>query len=187
MIVMIYIPSFISNVLQFRVGLIATIHDKDFEIYRRNLDHTTTVFGTAFWGQVFTAGFAFFIPGVLGFFLVWSQTRNFVTGFVAQLIGISVTLLVKVLVLMILRSYLMVVFYRKKVALSNLIFVLLECWNIALSTGFMVARATLVFCIAIFYLGRVDTPFLAQGVGKFGNYSLDKVSAGRDVDARLLV
>lgn len=71
-------------------------------------------------------------------------------------------------------------------ALSNLIFVLLECWNIALSTGFMVARATLVFCIAIFYLGRVDTPFLAQGVGKFGNYSLDKVS-GCDVDARLLV
>jgi hypothetical protein len=176
-IVAVYIPSFISNVLQFRAGMIAGLNDSEFELYRRNTDQATSVFGTAFWGQVFTAGFAFFVPGAFGFFLVWSKTRTFVTGFVAQLIGIAVTLGVKMLVLVLLRRFLMVVFYRKKIALSNIVFVLLECWNIALSTGFLVARAGLIFGVAIFYLGRIDTPFLAPGVGQFGKVSLDKVGS----------
>jgi hypothetical protein len=176
MIVAIYIPSFISNVLQFRAGMISSLNDSDFELYRRNVDQATSVFGMAFWGQLFTAAFAFAVPGLLGFLLVWSETRDFVTGFVAQLIGIAVTLGAKMLVLVLLRRFLMVVFYRKKIALTNIVFVFLECWNIALSTGFLVVRTCLIFGVAIFYLGRIDTPFLAPGVGQFGKVSLDKVS-----------
>lgn len=157
--------------------MIASISDSKFELYRRKTDEATSVFGMAFWGQVFTAGFAFFVPAVIGFFMVWSETRAYVTGFIAQLIGIAVTLGAKLLVLILLRRFLMVAFYRKKIALSNIVFVLLECWNIALSTGFLVARASLIFGVAIFYLGRIDTPFLATGVGQFGNIVLDKVSS----------
>jgi hypothetical protein len=97
MIVLVYIPSFISNVLQFRAGLISSPYDSRFELYRKNTDTTTAVFGTAFWDDAFTAFFGLLIPGGVAFLLVWSQTRSFVTGIVAQLIGIVVTMSVKIL------------------------------------------------------------------------------------------
>lgn len=172
-IVACYIPSFVSNVLQFRSGAIPSLHDKTFGRYRKNVDTVTSVFGTAFWGQLFTAGFAFVIPGLISFFLVWSKTRSFVTGFIAQLIGIGVTMMLRLVVLVLLRKFLLAVYYRKKVGVTNCIFVLLECWNIALSSGFLVVRSAVIFLIAIFYVGRIDTPFLAPGVGEIGSFILD--------------
>lgn len=95
------------------------------------------------------------------------------TGFIAQLIGIGVTMMLRLVVLVLLRKFLLAVYYRKKVGVTNCIFVLLECWNIALSSGFLVVRSAVIFLIAIFYIGRIDTPFLAPGVGEIGDLVLD--------------
>lgn len=54
-------------------------------------------------------------------------------------------------------------------------FVVLEVWNIALTLGFVFIRAVNVVLISILYIARIDTPFLAPGVGRFGSIELDSV------------
>lgn len=98
-------------------------------------------------------------------------------GVVAQLIGIMVTLLFKIIIMVSLRKFLIAGFYRKNLAATNFLFMLIECWNVALSAGFLFARTAVFLLLSIFYMGRIDTPFLANEVDKFDlapNLSLDR-------------
>jgi hypothetical protein len=54
--------------------------------------------------------------------------------------------------------------------------VVLECWNLGLSPGFITARAGQILLLSIIYVGRMDTDFLAKGVATFGPVSLDTYS-----------
>jgi hypothetical protein len=121
-----------------------------------------------------TAFFAFAVPGGIVFLLVWEETQTFMQNPLAQLIGIFTTLILKILVLLALRGVLLAGFYRKKLGPANVLFVLLECWNIVLSTGFVFVRAIIFLLLSIFYLGRIDIPFLAPGVGRLGPIVLDR-------------
>ena len=47
--------------------------------------------------------------------------------------------------------------------LSSLV---LECTNFALSVGFVFLRMCKLLIMAALYVGRIDTPFLAPGVGR---------------------
>ena len=53
-IAIVYLPSFCSTVLMFRSGVIPSLHDKRFLLYRVAGDHATFLFGSAFWGVLFT-------------------------------------------------------------------------------------------------------------------------------------
>lgn len=44
---------------------------------------------------------------------------------------------------------------------------ILECWTLGISSGFMFIRACQLFFLTACYLGRLDTPMLADGVGVF--------------------
>jgi hypothetical protein len=92
----------------------------------------------------------------------------------AQIIGVTVTILLKVVIMGILRQKFHKAFYRKKPAASNIMNVILEAWNIGLSLGYALARATKLIAITAIYLGRIDTPFLSRGVGFIGNAALDE-------------
>ena len=173
-IVFIYIPSFVSNVLKFRAGVLPSLGDSMFEVYRRDPINANKVFGSTFWGMIFTAAFAFIIPGGIAFLLVWSTTRSVVTNIAASLIGLFVTMTIKIVVIMTLRKKLMVAFYRKKPFWACLVDVILECWNIGLTAGYITVRTAMLFLVTIFYLGRIDTPILAPGVGQIGSIILDK-------------
>ena len=52
---LVHIPSFISTVLKFRSGAIPSLNDRDFLRYRHAPDVVTVLFGSAFWGVLFTA------------------------------------------------------------------------------------------------------------------------------------
>ena len=54
-------------------------------------------------------------------------------------------------------------FYRKRPIVGNIATLALECWHIALTIGFMAARVVKIMLCAAFYVGRVDTPVLAEG------------------------
>ena len=54
-------------------------------------------------------------------------------------------------------------FYRKQPYIGNLVTLALECWNIALTIGYVLARVAKISVCAIFYFGRMDTPVLAEG------------------------
>lgn len=43
----------------------------------------------------------------------------------------------------------------------------LECWNLGLSSGFMLLRVVRLVLTSIFYIGRMDTPFLVSHVAPF--------------------
>jgi hypothetical protein len=162
-----YIPSFIINVMKFRYGVIGSLDDKDFQRYKEGPDHPTLVFGIAFWSQLFTATLSFIVAAAVGFFIAWNESSQFVTFIIAQFIGIFVTVLPKIIGIVRFRAYSFGGYYRKKVAIVNIVYLLFECWNIAITVGFLMLRAIFLFLLAIFYIGRIDTPFLADEVDKF--------------------
>ena len=92
------------------------------------------------------------------------------------MIGITVTYTVKILILLCLRSSFFHAFYRVKPAASNIMGVLLECWNLGLSPGFILGRTGQILGLGILYIGRMDTDFLAKGVASFGRVHLDTYS-----------
>jgi hypothetical protein len=49
-----FIPSYVSSVLWLRSGSLASLLDDHFLIYRYAPDQVTIVFGSAFWGALFT-------------------------------------------------------------------------------------------------------------------------------------
>lgn len=51
--------------------------------------------------------------------------------------------------------------------------VMLEAWNIGLSSGVMVMRTCKLLLVTAFFLGRLDTPLLADGIGFIGPIALD--------------
>lgn len=92
---------------------------------------------------------------------------------IAQLVGIAVTLCLKQIVLLFLRKQFRAAFYRMMPLKDNFMNVMLEAWNIGLSSGIMFMRAAKLLLITVFYLGRLDTPLLADGVGLVGPIQLD--------------
>ena len=64
-------------------------------------------------------------------------------------------------------------FYRKNPLSANITFVAYECWNSAVMSGFALIRVTKLFIVILLYVGRVDRPILADGVGDIGPLSMD--------------
>ena len=64
-------------------------------------------------------------------------------------------------------------FFRLNPVFSNIYLMMFECSNFALSIGFVALRLLKLALISSFYVGRVDTPFLAPGVGRVGPLELD--------------
>jgi hypothetical protein len=64
-------------------------------------------------------------------------------------------------------------FYRKRPLAANLSALALECANFALSAGFVFLRMVKLLFTAAVFIGRIDTPFLAPGVGRVGCLELD--------------
>lgn len=67
----VYIPSAVATVMGFRYGVIGSLKDKQFPVHRYALDQTTILFGTAFWGALFTCALLWALVGVIAFVVVW--------------------------------------------------------------------------------------------------------------------
>lgn len=64
-------------------------------------------------------------------------------------------------------------FYRKKPASANISALAFECTNFSLTVGFVALRMCKLILAAALFVGRIDTPVLADGVGRFGNFEID--------------
>ena len=64
-------------------------------------------------------------------------------------------------------------FYRRRPAAANISALALECTNFSLSVGFVFLRMCKLIITAALFVGRIDTPFLAPGVGRLGPLELD--------------
>jgi hypothetical protein len=67
----VYIPSSIGTILKFRSGLLGSLHDKEFNLYRFALDETTMLFGAAIWGALSTAIVMWSLAGLVALAAVY--------------------------------------------------------------------------------------------------------------------
>jgi multidrug efflux pump subunit AcrB len=72
---MIFLPSIVSTTLQLRSGTIPTLHDKDFNKYRRATDQVSILTGSMFWGSLISSMLVGGAVGLLVFLCLW-QVRT---------------------------------------------------------------------------------------------------------------
>lgn len=60
----------------------------------------------------------------------------------------------------------------------NILNVLFESWGVLVAAGYMLLRGFKLVLLAAIYIGRIDTPMLAPGVGYVGVFALDSGHVG---------
>ena len=106
-----YVPSSVSTIMQFRSGVIPSLRDKSFVKYRYAQDQIAILFGSIFWGAFYTSVAVAFLSGAVVYLAVWPVTSNYFLAILAQLIGLLVTIGLKLFVLMFLRRQYHAAFY----------------------------------------------------------------------------
>lgn len=133
----------------------------------------TLLTGSLFWGCLFASVLVGAITGLVVFLFVWQGSVYFVQRFVAIAIGVVFVTCIRVGVFCIGRSRYFQAFYRTKPAAANIFFLAMEWANFALSAGFIFVRMIKLMIVTSLSLGRIDTRFLAKGVGEVGPVELD--------------
>lgn len=94
----------------------------------------------------------------------------------------AVTIGIKTIIMKILRGTFYSAFYRKRPAASSIMGVILECWSLGLSIGVVTSRFFKLVGVTALYIGRIDVPMLAPGVGYVGPMNLDTAPVSFKVD-----
>jgi len=162
-----YIPSITSTTLKLRCGVIPFFHDKRNQVeLRSGMAQVTMLLGSMFWGFLISVLLISFGIALVVFLIVWQATGSRVVGLIIQLFGLAITFSIKFLVIYFgLSGTVYAAYYRKKPTQGNFVSLLLEAANIAFTLFTAIVRAAKLIIICILYVGRLDTPLLAPGVG----------------------
>jgi len=93
----IYIPSAVTLTLKLRAGVIPTLDDPYFTLYRRAVDHVTILLGSMFWGTLASSILVGAFIGFIAFLFLWQVTRTYALGLLAQLIGTYLNFIFRVM------------------------------------------------------------------------------------------
>jgi len=130
--------------------------------------------GNAIYG-LFGAGVLFyFIVGLLIFLFMWDFSRAFMLQILSWFLGLMICILVKFSFTRTCRRYHQKAFYRSRPRVSNVITLMLECWHIGLGGSVLIGRIVQFLLAAVFWVGRIDVPYLAENV-RVGGYFFDNV------------
>jgi hypothetical protein len=121
----VWIPSSVSTIMQFRSGVIGSLYDPAFNDYRVAPDLTTILFGSTFWGTFYCTVTILILVSFVTFLLVWRALRNIMLSILANLIGILVTLVFKTILLVIARKMIFLGFYRGRPMGGNILYLIL--------------------------------------------------------------
>ena len=143
-----------------RTGIIPTLEDRYFQDYREAMDGTSNILGSMFWGTFITGGLIAIVVAVVVFFFIAPLFRSLCLDILALVIGFFITISLKQCLLVWFRIKSYRSFYRRRPAVTNIVGLALECWNIALAVGFVTARSIRILIATFFYMGRIDIPML---------------------------
>jgi hypothetical protein len=164
----VFMPTIVSTTLKFRRGVIPSMRSWAFLRYRFALDQVTLMYGGMFWGVIVSAIAVAMIVGAFVFLLVWDTSSAFMLSLIGNYLGLGLVIVTKIIVLQLLRNKFFAAFYRRSPLAGNLVTVALECYSAAISVFFMVVRAVKILILGAMFIGRIDTPLFADGVGMFG-------------------
>eukprot|EP00977_Amphora_coffeiformis_P021256 scaffold9085_cov215-Amphora_coffeaeformis.AAC.24 len=169
-----YLPSVTATYVQLRTGVIPTLTDDLLHRYRAAVSFCYEYFRRSlFWGCLLASILVGGTVGLVVFFFIWQGSVYFAQRFVAIFIGILLVTIIRIGVFCCGRSRFFRAFYRTKPAAANIFFLAMEWANFALSAGFVFVRMIKLLLVAILSVGRIDSRFLAKGVGEVGPVELD--------------
>jgi hypothetical protein len=168
-----YIPSVTTTILKLRCGALPTLHNPDFDMYRIAPETVALLTGSLFWGCLVSSLVTGGMFGLVVFFFLWQATAYFAQRFVALFVGVLVITLIRIALICFCRKSYYRAFYRKSPAAANISILALEWANFALSAGFIFVRMIKLLIVAGFAVGRIDRPFLAEGVGRVNGVEVD--------------
>jgi hypothetical protein len=128
----------------------------------------------AVYGTVASASLFFSLIGLVSFLFIWDFSRQFMLVLLAWGIGLTITIVFKMVMTAFCRKRFYRAFYRINPGKSNLSILALGCWFIGLGGGVLVGRITQFLLASAFWIGRIDEPFLADNVSVLG-YQFDYV------------
>ncbi|KAL7553368.1 hypothetical protein ACHAWF_016652 [Thalassiosira exigua] len=123
-----YIPSTVNTILQYRSGGESSLHKKKFLKLRFAVDHSSLLFGSIFWGTLYTSIISGFFAMVALGIILWPDFAVLVLDIFANIIGIGITMFIKWIALIGFRRKYAKAYYRKNVSLTNFVGVILESW-----------------------------------------------------------
>lgn len=123
-----YVPSTVRAILQFRTGGYASLHSKQFLKLRYAVDESSILFGSIFWGTLYTSIIIGVSSMVVLAIILWPDFGQLVLLLFANIVGICITMLMKWILLIFFRRKCQAAYYRRSVWVSNLVGVILESW-----------------------------------------------------------
>lgn len=97
-------------------------------------------------------------------------------------IGLGLTIAIKTVAIKLAGWSFYSAYYRKRPAASSVMSVVLECWSLGQSVGTVTLRFVKLILVTAMYVGRIDQPMLAPGVGYIGPMNLDSDPVAFKVD-----
>ena len=167
------IPSLISTILKLRSGVIPTLRNKNFSSFHYEVYNSTKLIGAMFWSNLVASLVVGSTVGILVFLTIWQVSVAWVQQLIALTVGITIMVLLRWVITRQVRASSHRGFYRVKPFSSNIISLMQECLNMGLTITMALSRAVILFLLSEFYVGRLDTPFVASGVGDFGWINLE--------------
>lgn len=169
-----YIPSVVNTIIQFRTGGYESLKGgASFLKLRFAVDNSSLLFGSIFWGTFYTSIIVGVFMSVFLGICLWPDFAQVVGVLFANIIGIVLTVMLKWVVLVGFRRLNSQGYYRRSVALNNVVNIILESWNLALTSSYMVIRSLHFLLAATMFIGRLDVSFLSEDACFVGPFELD--------------
>lgn len=163
-----YTPSSVRTTLKFRSGMIGSLHDPEFQRLRSAVDDSCFIFGAMFWGCLFSSTLILFTSFVIFGMLCFEPFLPAVLQIIAAIIGIGITILVKMLFLMLARrKFHKRAFYRENPFAANVIAVVLESWSLGITTLYVAKRMIFLLGASFIFVGKsqllgLDTRYIGR-------------------------
>eukprot|EP00566_Odontella_aurita_P000604 CAMPEP_0113562302 /NCGR_PEP_ID=MMETSP0015_2-20120614/20451_1 /TAXON_ID=2838 /ORGANISM="Odontella" /LENGTH=373 /DNA_ID=CAMNT_0000464183 /DNA_START=92 /DNA_END=1213 /DNA_ORIENTATION=- /assembly_acc=CAM_ASM_000160 len=171
-IILVYIPSMIGTVLKLRSGVIGSLHDPHFPKFRASADTIFYNVSNMVYALLGSVGFMWLLVAVIIFLFVWKPTSNTMISLLAWGIGLTITIVLKMVMMMSARKNVNIALYRAKPRSANIWALAMECWNIGLGGGVVLGRLTQFLLASAVWIGRIDVTFLDENVSFMG-YGFD--------------